>query len=950
MAQDRSRSAFDVRKPKHWSSLGAQQGRLLSDDDWNEADAITKDDTRHTRVHVIGPSGSPDDGFQLSNPTAAANGAINFDVLPGTLYTGGLRATLEQTEAFTLQRDWLEQVAADRPPLGATERIDFAYLEVWEQPVTAVEDDELQEVALGGPDTSIRVRTMRRVRLRPNVGNESCDAAWTGLVASLGGLSAQNELLNNATLTIGFVPNGGPATDLCSPAAQLGYLGAENQAIRVEIGAGNTFLWGYDNASPLYRVQVTTDTSGAQVIHFLSRPKDEQHWPLAQQIVELLPWSAVLPNGQKVADTSGGFLARVSASYDPNTQNIKITPTVGATFGNAWQARADAASLGTTTTSYFYLRAWNRGADTASPIQIPFVPGTPVALTGTGLQVTFGSTTFRQGDFWIIAARPKSPAKVVPWSLETGRIAEGVRRFYAPLGIIHWRPGGVHTVFDCRETFDPLTRPRGCCVTVSPRSGWEHIVDQHAADDDLCLCFQPGDFTTTRTLVLRNKNVKVHGAGGASRIHGTGLETVLKFEGCAHVEISDLSIEATATVREGKAAPRPHLSGAITTTNCDHVAISGVIARSASGPAKNAACLAIYSALPANRVLASSARVQGCELIVGANQIGLSVINYGHTTISDNVVHVDDAENAAMPAWWLQDRGFRNSFRRTLVYRFGLVDDRSPVPGDATRVTVGQTPAWIETAPEVAKAWQAVINTRKFSPKRIDHLTVGEFLYELAADLIYAKGAIGAKNFPEFERYLTDMLALRSTTTAVRTLAAQGIVVAGTAAHDVRITGNLVRDTPQGIHVGISTQRIRNPGPGAPVSDTAGRVVIANNAIYLTLMPESVVERHGIFTGNCKSLVIEDNHLECERLGEAKRLRIDGIRCYGFFGRMAYITRNDLIGFTTGIRIAPINDTVAGQSSMWKVVDNIASGSNPVVDRSLKIGVADNVIDTGNRA
>jgi hypothetical protein len=948
MAQDRSRSAFDVRTPKHWSGLQAQQGRLLSDDDWNEADAIAQDDARHTRAQVIGPAGSPDDGFKLANPRVTA-GAIDFDLSPGTMYTGGLRATLEQPEAFSVQRDWLQQPASERPALG-TERIDLAYLEVWQQPVTAIEDRELQEVALGGPDTSIRIRTMRRVHLRTNVGTESCATAWAGLVSSLGGLGADNEQVSSATLTIGYVPNSGPATDLCSPAAQLGYLGAENQAIRVEIGAGNSFLWGFDNASPLYRVQLTTDGGGAQVLHFLSPPRDEAHWPLAQQIVELLPWSAVLPNGEKIAETSAGFLTRVSASYDPSTQNIKVTPVVPAGFGTAWQARADAAALGNAASAFFYLRVWNRGADTASPPQIAFTPGTPVVLTGTGLQVTFGGAGFRQGDFWIIAARPESPAKVVPWSLETGRIAEGTRRFYAPLGLIHWRPGGSHSVFDCRPTFDPLTRPRGCCVTVSPHSGWEHTIDEVAGDDDLCLCFQPGDYTTTRTLVLRNKNVKVHGAGGASRIHGSGIEAVLRFEGCSRVEISDLAIDAGATLREGKTAPRPHLSGAITTTNCDHVAISNVVARCASGPVKNASCISIYSALPASRVLASSARVQGCELIVGANQVGLSIINYGHTTIQDNVVHVDPGENAALPAWWLQDDGFRHSFRRALIYRLGLANDEGrPVPPGATRLSLGQTPIWIETAAQVARTWQAVVNTRKFNPGRIDQMTVGEFLYELAADLIWSGGAIGVRRFPEFERYIADMLGLRTAATAVRTLAAQGIVVAGTAAHDVRITGNLVRDTPQGIHVAASARRVRNPGPGAAVFDTTGRVVISNNSVYVTLMPESAVERHGIFVGNCQSLVIEDNHLECEKLGAGVRLPIDGIRCYGFLGRMTYITRNDMIGFNTGIRIAPLNNLTTGPASMWRVVENIASGADPIVDRRLKVGIATNVIDTGNR-
>ena len=66
MAQDLSRSAFDV--SKHWSSLQAQQGRLLTDDDWNEADAIDKEDLRRTRAELIGASGSPDGGFLVANP------------------------------------------------------------------------------------------------------------------------------------------------------------------------------------------------------------------------------------------------------------------------------------------------------------------------------------------------------------------------------------------------------------------------------------------------------------------------------------------------------------------------------------------------------------------------------------------------------------------------------------------------------------------------------------------------------------------------------------------------------------------------------------------------------------------------------------------------------------------------------------------------------------------
>ena len=121
MAHDRSRSAFDVRQPKHYDSLLAQQGRLLTDDDWNESDEMDKEDLRHTRVDVIGPSGSPDAGFTIINPRVVA-GAPDFDLSAGTMYVGGVRATLEQTEAFSLQKDWLQQQPTDRPAVSARHR------------------------------------------------------------------------------------------------------------------------------------------------------------------------------------------------------------------------------------------------------------------------------------------------------------------------------------------------------------------------------------------------------------------------------------------------------------------------------------------------------------------------------------------------------------------------------------------------------------------------------------------------------------------------------------------------------------------------------------------------------------------------------------------------------------------------------------------------------------
>src|SRR5215471_11186870 len=149
----------------------------------------------------------------------------------GTFYVGGLRLELEQDEAFRLQRDWLQQGAqpgeALTPPPG--EQFDFVWLDVWQQPVSAVEDKELFEAALGGADTAARIRTMRRARVLANVGDVDCADAFNQLLTALnplGTLDNDFELVPDARLKV--EPDGTTTTDdLCSPPVNGGYLGAE---------------------------------------------------------------------------------------------------------------------------------------------------------------------------------------------------------------------------------------------------------------------------------------------------------------------------------------------------------------------------------------------------------------------------------------------------------------------------------------------------------------------------------------------------------------------------------------------------------------------------------------------------------------------------------------------------------------------------------------------------
>jgi hypothetical protein len=555
---DLSRSSTEFRK--HFTSVRAQMGRVFTDDDHNDNERLHGEDERRARLDIIGPSGSPDAGFLITNPRVT-NGKIDFDITHGTFYLGGHCLDLEQDEQFQEQSDWLNMSPADMPvPPANTSRFDLVYLECWQQPVSAVEDSELFEIALGGPDTSVRMRLMRRVHVFADSQTGDCHQDWANLTAQwaangLGTLDKHNELVVDTKLTVGFEA-GSDKSDLCSPPVAGGYLGAENQAIRVQLVDATHFIWGFDNAAPLYRVTIGPNSGGQlRKVTMLTEPKDQAHWPVAGQVVELLPWSAVLSNNEKVSEVSG-FLARVDASYDPDTKEFFLAASVPAGFGEDWLTRLDANDL---KPEFFYMRLWNRGSDTTSPVSIPFST-TPVALGNSGLNVTFSGSDHHPADYWIIAARPASPNRVVPWLLEAGRGPHGIHRYYAPLGVIEWTPGGNNAqgtvIHDCREKFPPLTRIRTCC-TYTVGDGTHSFGNFTSIQDAINslpadggeICLLPGVYTQHFEIINRH-DISVHGCGSHTVLMDDGhtKSPVITIKDSQRIEIRDLAVEALAVI------------------------------------------------------------------------------------------------------------------------------------------------------------------------------------------------------------------------------------------------------------------------------------------------------------------------------------------------------------------------------------------------------------------
>ena len=83
------------------------------------------------------------------------------------------------------------------------------------------------------------------------------------------------QLAPTARLKVGFT-NPGSDGDPCDPQASGGYLGADNQLIRVRIDksdGGTHLLWGCDDASFIYRI---TQVNGGDTLTLADDPPDPQ--------------------------------------------------------------------------------------------------------------------------------------------------------------------------------------------------------------------------------------------------------------------------------------------------------------------------------------------------------------------------------------------------------------------------------------------------------------------------------------------------------------------------------------------------------------------------------------------------------------------------------------------------------------------------------------------------
>ncbi len=363
------------RRDKRYSGVYQQQGRLITDSDWNELVDTVKARVDDALVDVIG-TGSPKTGaagIVMSGTTPK--------IIPGTVYAGGVEARIVPLPGMTSPFFYHQQAdfpaAPPLPPVGTAYRI---YADVWDRSVGALEDDGLRDPALHGADTTTRTQVMAQVKWCPVTKNPENPA--------------DNPSQGDARMTIKYPSGGSQATaDACDPKAQEVDPVGGDFLFRVEVHdahwAANAvpsvpdrvvIKWSRENGAEQYAFADMPDwfTTGPW-IYELYDVDSERHlgfhptntnWPLKRgTLTSTLPATA-LP----------GTMVRRWEGY-----LVLVSSNLGWTVSTANGEKIEDTAAGTAV-------QWNDGVMTASLADLEF-----------SLQVV--NRVFLPGDFWSTPVR-----------------------------------------------------------------------------------------------------------------------------------------------------------------------------------------------------------------------------------------------------------------------------------------------------------------------------------------------------------------------------------------------------------------------------------------------------------------------------------------------------------------------------------------------------------------
>jgi Family of unknown function (DUF6519) len=540
MAGDYTR--FTYRPEDGHSAVLMQQGRVELDADWNELVELIQRRLRVETVDVIGRCGVPRqtlEGFKIGGTVSSG-----LTIGVGRCYVDGLLAENRGTGNEEREPVWGERVhqnptpylnqpyfnPAPNPPGGAGPHL--VYLDVWERELTAAEDPDLVEPAVG-VDTANRLQTVWAVRIEPNIGaGVTCASDWD-TVSQWADITRPS----GARLTSGAQGTAAPP-DPCHVSPAGGYRGVDNRLYRVELhddgsrtGRPPSFKWSRDNGAVAAELRSMSDETQSVVTVGVRRVgrdgtlrfKDGDWVELTDDERELsgLPgvMGKIAPNGVDAQANELTLIGPLEAKVDA-TQHARV---------RRWDQQAQVnpntgvIEIGTT--------------PTATPFKIEY-----------GVEVSFDLEApgdWHVGDYWVFAARAGAEqGEVEQLQDEPPR---GTRHHYCGLALLE---NGAPT--DCRVLYPPdPPAALACCdcdICVTPASHADGSLTIQDAIDKIKntggkVCLAVGTYQIKETIRIWNaRSLTLGGKGVRTVIDHRGKGPAIDILTSAEVTVEHIAI------------------------------------------------------------------------------------------------------------------------------------------------------------------------------------------------------------------------------------------------------------------------------------------------------------------------------------------------------------------------------------------------------------------------
>ncbi len=415
-----SRDSFQP--DKRYTGIHQQQGRVITDADWNELVAICREQLLQAITDVVG-NGSPRIG--------AVSVTADRKIQPGDLYVDGIRAELPGGAPLLASA---QPDLPGYPALPATGPY-LIYADVWDRVVTSLEDGTLRDPGLHGADTCTRTQTMLQVKTCPESVNPETGIPKRG----------------NATLSLSLHTNL-EAGDPCDPCAGLisagkGRVGSYLFRLEVHAVEGTA-------ANPTRLILKWSSENGAEQYEALSVDKMPPGFVATNQVYEFHNLTSEKHPGIFLGTGFSPTRGVIKTSYE-----IPLAPPKE--LVRRWDGFCELTRAGAV---WSLVSGVDRGValtTSGSPAAPGHVTlGSSIQINLEALQLTLDLTgkTFMAGDFWFAPLREAvhNPGDAVL----TGAEPRGVVHHYLRLARV--QADGTVVLFENdadkrRHAFPPLT-------------------------------------------------------------------------------------------------------------------------------------------------------------------------------------------------------------------------------------------------------------------------------------------------------------------------------------------------------------------------------------------------------------------------------------------------------------------------------------------------------------